>query len=294
LGLRIIPCTFPYCFEYLQVFFMARNLVSLFRLYNETSSILLASKGARRFSNVLAGKTFGSVPLANKGSVKSFSTGSLSHVDREGNTASTTFDFTDENYEKIENILKKYPRNYKSSAVIALLDLAQRQCGGWIPLAAMNQVAKILEMPPIRVYEIVTFYSMFYREPIGKFNVQVCCTTPCMIRGAYDILRAIQDKFNLEPGGNSPDMMFHLEEVECLGACVNAPMMQVNDDYYEDLTVESAIRVLENLRDNKPVKVGPQNGRHQCVGIQGKTTLLSEPPGPYCRSLETEETKKTS
>eukprot|EP00871_Galdieria_phlegrea_P000959 jgi/Galph1/1864/GphlegSOOS_G535.1 len=215
-----------------------------------------------------------------------FSSGSLSHVDTEGNTASTTFDFTDENYEKIETILKKYPKNYKSSAVIALLDLAQRQCGGWIPLAAMNQVAKILEMPPIRVYEIVTFYSMFYREPIGKYNVQVCCTTPCMLRGAYDILEAIKKHFDLELGGTSKDGMFHLEEVECLGACVNAPMMQVNDDYYEDLTVESAIRVLEDLRDNKTPKIGPQNNRHQCVGIQGKTTLLSEPQGPYCRPLE--------
>jgi len=207
------------------------------------------------------------------------------HHDTPENTEDTPFDFTDENYEKIEKILRKFPTNYKSSAVIPVLDLAQRQCDGWLPLAAMNKVAKILEMPPMRVYEVATFYTMFNREKVGRLNVQVCTTTPCMVRGAYDILRTIEKHLGIKVGGDTADGIFHLMEAECLGACVNAPMVQINDHFYEDLTPESIIAVLDKLRKGEQPAIGPQNGRKGCVGIEGKTTLLSEPPGPYCRDL---------
>lgn len=207
------------------------------------------------------------------------------HRDTDSNNESTTFDFTEENYQQIKEILKRYPVNYKQSAVIPVLDLAQRQSGGWLPLAAMNKVAQVLGMSPMRVYEVATFYTMFNTVPIGKYNVQVCTTTPCMLRGAYDILRACEEESGAHCGGDSPDGLFHVMEVECLGACANAPMMQINDDYYEDLTPERAKSVLKSFRDGKPHKPGPQNARKNSMGIMGKTTLMEEPPGPYCREL---------
>ncbi|BAM82430.1 NADH dehydrogenase I flavoprotein 24kDa subunit [Cyanidioschyzon merolae strain 10D] len=207
------------------------------------------------------------------------------HRDSEGNSEFTTFDFSEDNYKKIAEILKRYPVNYKQSAVIPVLDLAQRECGGWLPLAAMNKVAQVLGMQPMRVYEIATFYTMFNTVPIGKYNVQVCTTTPCMLRGAYDILRACEEESGARAGGDSPDGLFHIMEVECLGACANAPMMQINDDYYEDLTPQSAKAVLKSFRDGNPLKPGPQVARKSSMGIQGKTTLLEEPPGPSCRDL---------
>lgn len=207
------------------------------------------------------------------------------HRDSSANNDSTPFDFSNENYAALEKILEKYPMNYKQSAVIPLLDLAQRQCGGWLPLAAMNKVAKILEIPPMRVYEVATFYTMFYRNPIGKWNVQVCTTTPCMLRGANSILDACREATGAPCGGDSSDGLFHLMEVECLGACANAPMVQINDDYYEDLTPESAKAVIKSFRDGKPLAKGPQNGRKNSMGQGGKTTLLSDPPGPSCREL---------
>lgn len=208
------------------------------------------------------------------------------HKNVTGNVAETSFDFTDDNYNEISKIMKRYPKNYKSSAVIPLLDLAQRQCGGWLPLAAMNKVGKLLEMPPIRVYEVATFYTMFNREKIGKYNVQVCTTTPCMIRGGYPILDAIKNHLGIKVGGNTSDGMFHLMEVECLGACVNAPMVQINDDYYEDLTPDTVVKVLEDIKAGKKPTIGPQNGRKGCIGVQGKTCLKSFEPKPYCRNLD--------
>lgn len=209
------------------------------------------------------------------------------HRDTPENNEDTPFDFTDENYEIIERTLTKYPKNYKQSAVLPLLDLAQRQCGGWLPLAAMNKVAKILDMPPMRVYEVATFYSMFNRSKIGKYNIQVCTTTPCMLRGAYDIVRACEEESGAKCGGrDSDDGLFHVMEVECLGACANAPMMQVNDDYYEDLTADTAKAVVRGFRGGAPLPRGSQAGRKNSMGPQGKTTLMAEPSGPYCRDLE--------
>jgi len=218
--------------------------------------------------------------------------GSVQHVDTSENTDTTPFDFTDENYLEIRKIMRKYPANYKSSAVIPLLDLAQRQNGGWLPLAAMNKVAKILDMPPMRVYEVATFYTMFNRNKIGKYNVQVCTTTPCMVRDGYDILKAIETHLGIKPGEDTKDGMFHLMEVECLGACANAPMMQINDEYYEDLTPETAIKVLDAIKEGKEPKVGPQNGRHQCIGIEGKTCLFDKPKGPHAPFLEQEDAEE--
>ena len=215
----------------------------------------------------------------------SASSGSNIHRDTPYNNEQMTFEFTEENYQRIEQVLKKYPKNYKQSAVIALLDMAQRQCGGWVPLAAMNKVAQVLEMNPMRVYEVATFYTMINRSPIGKYNLQVCTTTPCMLRGAYDVLQACAEESGAEVGGDSADGLFHLMEVECLGACANAPMMQINDEYYEDLTPESAKRVVRSFRDGKPLPKGPQISRCNSMGPMGKTSLFEEPPGPHCREL---------
>lgn len=204
------------------------------------------------------------------------------------NTELTPFDFTADNYKAIDVILKRYPRNYAASAVIPVLDLAQRQNGGWLPLSAMNKVAKILGMAPIRVYEVASFYTMFNREPIGKYNVQVCTTTPCMLRDGYDILDACKEELGVGLGQSTADGKFHLMEVECLGACVNAPMVQINDHYYEDLTKDSVKKVLRNIRANGQTKedIGPQIKRNGCEGPQGRTTLTVEAAGPFCRDLE--------
>lgn len=207
------------------------------------------------------------------------------HRDTAENSESTPFDFTDENYKKIELILKRYPKNFAASGVIQVLDLAQRQNGGWLPLSAMNKVAKVLKMAPIRVYEVASFYTMFNREPIGKYNVQVCTTTPCMLRGGNEILTTCKKHLGIEVGGDTSDGLFHLMEVECLGACVNAPMVQINDHYYEDLTPESVKSVLNDLKNGKRPSLGPQVNRNGCEGPQGRTTLKSPPSGPICRDL---------
>ena len=203
------------------------------------------------------------------------------HRDSEENNASTPFDFTPENIEKAEQIIKKYPKGYERGAVIPLLDVAQRQHGGWLPLSAMKKVAKMLNMTDMQVYEVATFYTMFNRTPVGKHHVQVCTTTPCMLRGGYDVLAAVKKTLGIEVGETTKDGLFTLSEVECLGACVNAPMMQINDDYYEDLTGETAEKVLDTLRRGETPKVGPQSGlRRASDGPQGKTTLFEEPPVP--------------
>lgn len=215
----------------------------------------------------------------------SYSAGLNVHRQSAENSHNTTFDFTDDNYEQIAVILKRYPKNYAASAVIPLLDLAQRQNGGWLPLAAMNKVAKLLQMAPIRVYEVASFYTMFNREKIGKYNVQVCTTTPCMLRGGKQILQSVKEHLGIEVGGDTNDGLFHLMEVECLGACVNAPMVQINDHFYEDLTTETVKSVLSDFKEGRKPKIGPQMDRNGCEGPQGRSTLHSESRGPYCRDL---------
>ncbi len=159
---------------------------------------------------------------------------------------------------EVKKILAKYPKDQSRSAVIPLLHLAQREFDGWLPTKLMNLVAETLDMPYIRVYEVATFYTMFNLAPVGKYHVQVCTNCACMIRGSDKILEAVEKLTGAKAGESSADEMFTVSEVECLGACVNAPMMQVNDHYYTDLDAESAKEVLTALKEGKTPKVGSQ------------------------------------
>ena len=174
---------------------------------------------------------------------------------------------------------------YKQAGIIPLLDLAQRQNGGFLPVAAMDKVAVIVGVAPMRVYEVATFYTMFNREKRGKYFIQLCGTTPCMICGSQDIKNTIMEHCNIKDGQTSEDGLFTLLEVECLGACANAPMVQINDDYYECLTPETMIELLEACKAGKQPEMGqwgslPMNGQISCEGPQGKTSLLDGPPPP--------------
>ena len=164
------------------------------------------------------------------------------------------FEFTKENKDKAEKVLKKYPENRKKSAVMPFLYLAQRQNENWIPLTAMKYIAKFLEMPYIKVYEVATFYTMYNLAPVGKYFVQVCTTSPCLIRGADKIVKICKEKISKEENTLSENKLCSWLEVECLGACVNAPMMQINDDYYEDLNEKNTVEIIDSLLANKPIK----------------------------------------
>ena len=164
------------------------------------------------------------------------------------------FEFTKENKDKAEKVLKKYPENRKKSAVMPFLYLAQRQNENWIPLTAMKYIAKFLEMPYIKVYEVATFYTMYNLAPVGKYFVQVCTTSPCLIRGADKVVQICKEKISKEENTLSENKLCSWLEVECLGACVNAPMMQINDDYYEDLDEKNTIEIIDSLLANKPIK----------------------------------------
>lgn len=161
------------------------------------------------------------------------------------------FVFSVQNQQEIGVILQKYPPGRQASAVLPLLDLAQRQCSGWLPQAAIEAVAAILKMPAIRVYEVASFYTMFNLVPVGKHHIQLCRTTPCWLRGSEGIQSVCESHLGIKPGEVTPDGKFSLMEVECLGACVNAPMVQINDDYYENLTPESMKSILQNLATGK-------------------------------------------
>ena len=169
-----------------------------------------------------------------------------------------SFKFSKENTILVNSILKKYPSNQLGSAVMPLLDLAMRQCNGWIPEEAMKEVGKIINMPFIKVYEVATFYSMFNLKPIGKYFLQFCTTTPCWLKGSDELLEICKEYLNIQLGETTDDGLFTLKEVECLGACVNAPMIQINDDYYEDLNKETLINLLKNLKSGKKIKIGTQ------------------------------------
>jgi len=201
------------------------------------------------------------------------------HRDTQENNLSIPFEFTKESLEKAKKIISHYPPQYKKAAVIPLLDLGQRQLG-WTSISVMNAVAKLLEMPPMRVYEVATFYTMFNRDPVGKYFLQICTTTPCQLCGSTEILETIQNHLNIKPGETTPDKLFTLVEVECAGACVNAPVLAINDDYYEDLTPDTTIKILESLKQGIKPKHGPQSGRTTCEPKTGYTSLKSEPYGP--------------
>lgn len=216
--------------------------------------------------------------LATTASVKG-GDGIYVHKDTPENNSDIPFEFTSENRARANAIMSIYPEGHKRAAVIPLLDLAQRQ-HGWLPIAAMHHVAEVIGMPRMRVYEVATFYTMFMRNPTGKHHIQICTTTPCWLRGSDEILATIKKDLGLKVGETSKDGMFTLSEVECLGACVNAPMVQINDDYYEDLTVKDTEEILADLKAGKQPPRGPRSGRYAAEPFTGLTSLTDTPRGP--------------
>jgi NADH-quinone oxidoreductase E subunit len=197
-----------------------------------------------------------------------------------------SFAFTPGNLEKAKAYIAKYPSGRQQSAVLPLLDLAQRQSGGWLPLAAMHAVADLLAMPRIRVYEVATFYTMLNLKPVGRWFLQACTTTPCWLRGSDAVVAACAKKLGIGIGGTTPDDLFTLVEVECLGACVNAPILQVNDDFYEDLDGPKTEALLDALRAGTPPPFGSVIGRQGSMAASGKTSLLDDPaPAPWQEAL---------
>lgn len=185
-----------------------------------------------------------------------------------------TFTFNAENKSAVKTVIAKYPKGRQASAVLPLLDLAQRQHDGWLPQAAMDHVAGVLDMAPVRVYEVATFYTMFNLKPVGKHHVQVCTTTPCWLRGSDEVLDACRKHLGVEPGETTADGAFTLNEIECLAACVNAPMVMIGDDYYEDLDAASMTKILEDLAAGKTPKPGPQIERQTSAPVSGAKTLV--------------------
>jgi NADH-quinone oxidoreductase E subunit len=184
-----------------------------------------------------------------------------------------SFAFTPENLELARRHIAKYPEGRQQSAVMPLLDIAQRQHGGWLPEAAIRAVGELLGMPYIRVFEVATFYSMYNLAPVGRHFVQVCTTTPCWLRGSDEVMEACRASLGIRAGQTTPDGRFTLIEVECLGACVNAPMMQIGDDYYEDLDAASTARILDDLKAGRAPMPGPQVERQFSAPEGGATTL---------------------
>ena len=184
----------------------------------------------------------------------------------------------------VAEIIARYPAGRQQSATMPLLDLAQRQVaqdgasakppyGGWIPRAAMDEIARIVGVAPMKVYEVATFYSMYNLAPVGKYLVQVCTTTPCWLCGSSKIVEACEKSIGVHMGDSTSDGMFSTMEVECLGACANAPMVQINDEYYEDLTSESMTQILDSLKRDVMPPAGPQNGRNKAEAVGGSVTL---------------------
>jgi len=206
------------------------------------------------------------------------------HLYEDSNPTDAPFVFTPENETEANRILSFYP--LKRAAMLPLLLLAQKQNDNWLPISAMNEVAKLCDVPPILVYEVATFYTMYHRTKKGKYNIEICGTTPCMIKGAREIMHVCEEHLGIKMGQTTADGMFTLEEVECLGACVNAPMIQVNAELpYEDLTPERTVTILEGLRAGTPPKHGPQPGmygdaRRAAENSTGRTCLTEEPWGP--------------
>jgi len=184
------------------------------------------------------------------------------------------FDFNANSLEAAKSIVAKYPKNKQQSAVMALLYIAQKQNNNWIPLAAMKSIGKLLDMPYIKVYEVATFYTMYNLAPVGKNFIQVCTTTPCMIRGAYKLVEACKEKISKNENELSKDQSCSWMEVECLGACVNAPMLQINDDYYEDLDKEKTLKILDKILTGETPKPGSYRGRVNNEPENNRKTLM--------------------
>jgi len=184
------------------------------------------------------------------------------------------FKFSSASIELANNIIRKYPEGKQKSAVMALLYIAQKQNNNWIPLAAMKYIAKFLDMPYIKVYEVATFYSMYNLSPVGKYFVQVCTTTPCMIRGANKLVEACKEKISKNESELLNDKNCSWMEVECLGACVNAPMMQINDEYFEDLDKEKTLKILDKILKDEMPKPGSYRGRISNEPENNRKTLM--------------------
>ena len=182
------------------------------------------------------------------------------------------FEFNTSSLEVANTIVSRYPKGKQQSAVMALLYIAQRQNNNWIPLAAMKYIAKFLDMPYIKVYEVATFYTMYNLAPVGKHFIQVCTTTPCLLRGADKIVNLCKEKISLKENEISKNGNCSWMEVECLGACVNAPMVQINEDYYEDLDERSTRKILDALINDKPIKPGSFRGRKNTAPEKSLTT----------------------
>jgi len=189
-------------------------------------------------------------------------------------TQPESFEFLQVNLQEAENIIKKYPKKKKASAVLALLYLVQKQHDNWIPLEAIKYVAKFLEIPYIQVYEVATFYSMFNLAPVGKYFVQICTTTPCMIRGANKVLAVCKKHIANNQNELSKNKRCSWTEVECLGSCVSAPMMQINQDYFEDLDEKKTEKIIQMLLNDNFPKPGSYRNRKNTAPEKKRTTLL--------------------
>jgi NADH dehydrogenase (ubiquinone) flavoprotein 2 len=193
------------------------------------------------------------------------------------------FEFSPDNMTAARRMIARYPQGRQASAVLPLLHLAQRQNGGWLTMPALDYIAELLEMPSIRVYEVATFYTMFKLRPIGRYHIEVCTNLPCWLRGSDEILETCRRKLGITVGETSIDGLFTISEAECLGACVNAPMAQIGDDYYEDLSPESMEKILHALARGEKPKAGSQIGRHGAEPAGGLTTLTSTTQGAVPR-----------
>ena len=184
------------------------------------------------------------------------------------------FEFNSENLLVVKKIIENYPKGKQQSAVMALLYLVQRQNNNWIPLVAMKYIANLLEMPYIKVYEVATFYSMYNLSPVGNYFIQVCTTTPCMISGAYKLVEACKEKISDKEKELSKDKSCSWMEVECLGACVNGPVMQINDDYFEDLDKEKTMKIIDQILKGEKPKPGSYRGRTNSEPENNRKTLM--------------------
>jgi len=185
-----------------------------------------------------------------------------------------TFEFNEEALGVAKKIISNYPNGKQQSAVMALLYIAQRQNNNWIPLAAMKYIAKYLNMPYIKVYEVATFYTMYNLSPVGEYFIQVCTTTPCMLRGAYKLVNICKNKISEKESEISKDGKMSWMEVECLGACVNAPMMQINDDYFEDLNEIKLEKIIDNIKEGRKIEPGSYKGRKSSEPENNRITLM--------------------
>jgi NADH-quinone oxidoreductase E subunit len=196
-----------------------------------------------------------------------------------------SFAFTEANKAQAEKIITRYPEGRQQSAVMPILDIVQRQ-DGWVSMAAMNVVADMLDMAPMRVYEVATFYTMFHLKPVGRVHVQVCTNLPCQLRGSDQVVHACKKELGIGLGQTTADGSFSLAEVECLGACVNAPVIWIGDDFYEDLDADSTVKMIEAFKRGETPKAGSQSGRQTSAPAGGLTTLNTPPASQANASKE--------